>query len=139
MDLNPAEPKFENIKLLVVEDNPINFMVIEQYLLKLGCIVHHGDTGEKGFELFTLDKFDLVFMDCMLPGMSGLECTQRIRQFEQENHRSPTPIVALTADIRESNRIACMDAGMNEFLGKPFKFNDIVHVLNIWANCDFPE
>jgi len=122
MASNEVTPNFKNLNILVVEDNPINFMVIEQYLLKLGCNVLWGDTGEKGVELFSENAFDLIFMDCMLPGMSGLECTQHIRDFEQNNQRTATPIVALTADVRDSNRAACMDVGMND-LENPSNLN----------------
>lgn len=130
---------FEGMHMLVVEDNPVNFMVIEQYLKKMGCTVDWGDTGEKGVELFSQGKYTCVFMDCMLPEMSGLECTEKIRQLECEDNRTSTPIIALTADVRDSNREACINIGMNDFLGKPFKFTDITHMLNLWVNHDNPN
>ncbi|GAA6133705.1 hypothetical protein NBRC116188_04940 [Oceaniserpentilla sp. 4NH20-0058] len=135
----PVNPEFEGLHILVVEDNPINYMVIEQYLLKMGCVIKWGDTGEKGFELFKEHRFHCVFMDCMLPGMSGLECTEHIRHHEKNNQLTATPVIALTADIRDSNRTACMECGMNDFLGKPFKFNDLTHMLNLWVNPKNPK
>lgn len=139
MTIASETQQFKNLSILVVEDNPINYMVIEQYLLKLECHIHWGDTGEKGLELFQQHAFDCVFMDCMLPGMSGLECTERIREFEHDQQREPTPIIALTADVRDSNRLACYEVGMNDFLGKPFKFNDLTHMLNLWVNSHNPN
>lgn len=127
-------PPFSGKRILVVEDNAINFMVLEQQLIKLGCEVSWGDTGEKGIELFKNTQFDCVFMDCMLPGMSGLECTDHIRQFEKESSHAPTPIIALTADVRDSNREACFKAGMDDFMGKPFKFLELTNVLDLWLN-----
>ncbi len=125
---------FSGCKVLVVEDNAINFMVLEQQLMKLGCEVSWADTGEKGIELYKGNLFDCVLMDCMLPGMSGLECTTHIREFEQNTHHKRTPIIALTADVRESNKQACFDVGMDDFMGKPFKFADLNNMLNLWIN-----
>ena len=131
---NTDEPPFHNVQILVVEDNSVNFMVLEHQLLKLGCLVSGADTGEKGLELFTQETFSCVFMDCMLPGMSGLECTKHIREYEQQNNRTRTPVIALTADIRESNKQACFDVDMDDFMGKPFKFADLNNILNLWIN-----
>lgn len=125
---------FKECKILVVEDNAINFMVLEQQLLRLECDVTWAETGEKGIDLYKEKPFDCVFMDCMLPGMSGLECTTHIRQHEQNSHHKRTPIIALTADIRESNKQACFDVDMDDFMGKPFKFADLNNMLNLWLN-----
>ena len=125
---------FNDTPILVVEDNAINYMVLEQQLLKLGCRVFWAETGEKGLELYTRHTFSCVLMDCMLPGMSGLECTSHIRAYEQEHNRDRTPIIALTADIRDSNKQACFDVDMDDFMGKPFKFADLNNILNLWIN-----
>ena len=125
---------FPDVPILVVEDNAINYMVLEQQLLKLGCKVYWAETGEKGLELYTQHPFSCVLMDCMLPGMSGLECTQHIRAYEQQNEQTRTPIIALTADIRDSNKQACFDVDMDDFMGKPFKFADLTNILNLWIN-----
>jgi CheY-like chemotaxis protein len=131
---NSDGSSFHDAPILVVEDNAINYMVLEQQLLKLGCRVYWAETGEKGLELYTQHTFSCVLMDCMLPGMSGLECTQHIRAYEQEHGQARTPIIALTADIRESNKQACFDVDMDDFMGKPFKFADLNNILNLWIN-----
>ena len=125
---------FSGCEILVVEDNAINFMVLEQQLIKLGCRVSWADTGEKGVELYAEKPFNCVFMDCMLPGMSGLECTTHIRQYEKDNNLKRTPVIALTADVRESNKQACFDVDMDDFMGKPFKFSELSNILNLWIN-----
>jgi len=125
---------FSGCEILVVEDNAINFMVLEQQLIKLGCSVAWADTGEKGVELYAEKPFNCVFMDCMLPGMSGLECTTHIRQYEKDNNLKRTPVIALTADVRESNKQACFDVDMDDFMGKPFKFSELSNILNLWIN-----
>ncbi|NVK37944.1 MAG: response regulator [Gammaproteobacteria bacterium] len=125
---------FSGCEILVVEDNAINFMVLEQQLIKLGCRVSWADTGEKGVELYAEKPFNCVFMDCMLPGMSGLECTTHIRKYEKDNNLKRTPVIALTADVRESNKQACFDVDMDDFMGKPFKFSELSNILNLWIN-----
>jgi len=127
-------PAFHGAQILVVEDNAINFMVLEQQLLKLQCKVSWAQTGEAGLELFTHNTFACVLMDCMLPGMSGLECTQHIRQHEKEQNQARTPVIALTADVRDINKQACFDVDMDDFMGKPFKFADLNKILELWVN-----
>lgn len=135
MSLNPDPTNnLLDAAILVIEDNAINYMVIEQQLIKLNCRVIGADTAEKGLALFTHDTFDCVLMDCMLPGMNGLECTRQMRQHEQTYNRARTPIIALTADITDSNKQACFDADMDDFLGKPFKFNELNDILKLWIN-----
>ena len=132
---NGTEPlHFHDVPILIVEDNAINYMVLEQQLLKLRFRVFWAETGEKGVEIFTQNTFCCVLMDCMLPGMSGLECTEHIREYEQQHNRPRTPIIALTADIRDSNKQACFDADMDDFMGKPFKFTDLNNILKLWIN-----
>lgn len=127
-------PTFNDANILVVEDNGINFMVLEQQLLKLKCNVSWAQSGEVGLELFTQKKFDCVLMDCMLPGMSGLECTKHIREYENEHNQLRTPVIPLTADVRDSNKQACFDVDMDDFMGKPFKFADLNNILELWIN-----
>jgi CheY-like chemotaxis protein len=127
-------PSFQGTIVLIVEDNQINHMVLEQQLLKMQCESMWAQTGEEGFKLFTENTFDCVFMDCMLPGISGLECTEQIRQYEKQNTLIRTPVIALTADVRDSNKQACFDADMDDFMGKPFKFADLNNILKLWIH-----
>lgn len=130
---DPLSP-LRDATILVVEDNAINYLVLEQQLLKLECRVFWAETAEQGLELFTQHTFSCVLMDCMLPVMSGLECTEHIRQYEKEQSQARTPIIALTADVRDSNKQACFDADMDDFMGKPFKLKDLSSILELWIN-----
>lgn len=68
-------------------------------------------------------------MDCMMPVMDGYKTTQKIRELEETQNLNPTPIVALTADITSENKQKCLDAGMNEYITKPFNFEELSDVL----------
>ena len=120
--------------ILIVEDNPINHLVLEQYLLDLKCNVEWADDAPKAIEFFKKQSFDLILMDIMLPGITGLEATEILRQHEIANQQTPTPIIALTADVTTENQAQCKKVGMNDFLGKPFKFEQLHDLLQLWLS-----
>ena len=102
-------------QVLVVDDNPVNLMVAEKLLTKLGCDVDTVGSGIEAVErLSPTKRYDLVFMDCHMPGMDGFEATRLIRQKDET-----TPIVALTADVFAEAQQACYAAGMNDIVTKP--------------------
>lgn len=104
-------------RALVVEDNPINAMLSESALKRLGMAVCVASSGEMALELASDNRFDVIFMDMRMPGMDGLETTRRLRTATGPNQT--TPVVALTANATPADRAACLDAGMNDFLTKP--------------------
>jgi len=105
-------------KVLVVEDNKVNFMILKHYLTKKGLAFEWADDGSKAIKLFEQHKFDLVLMDCMLPTVDGYQATKMIRN-SQINNFDTIPIVALTADTTAENEDKCYQAGMNDYLTKP--------------------
>lgn len=115
--------------VLLVEDNPINRMVSNTMLRGMQCRVINAHNGLEALEMISSGPFDIVFMDCHMPEMDGYEATALIRENVPEDK---LPIIALTADVTESNRKRCMDAGMNDFLTKPFSRQDLCALLNKW-------
>ncbi len=119
-----------SLDILVAEDNKVNQKLIEKMLTKLG---HNVEIANDGFAV--IDKmnsdhhYDLIFMDMQMPNMNGLEATQVIRL--QGNQR--IPIIALTANAFESDREECFSAGMNDFVAKPIKANEIKRVIHKWS------
>lgn len=110
--------------LLLVEDNAINRMVAIGMLKKLGLTVAVAERGEDALEALDTQTFDLILMDCQMPGMDGFEATQHIR--ERERHGDThVPIVALTANASEEDKRRCLDAGMDSFLSKPYKLAEL--------------
>jgi signal transduction histidine kinase/CheY-like chemotaxis protein len=123
-------PRFVTPKLsgrvLVVEDDLVNQQVIDLFLKKLQVTIKFAGDGEAAITAATTESFDLVLMDCQLPGIDGLEATRRIRE---KLAGKPLPIIALTANASTHVREACLAAGMNDFLTKPVRFELLAGVL----------
>ena len=113
--------------MLLVEDNPVNAKVAAAFLGKLGVAPKIVDSGEEALELVCHEKrdFDLIFMDCEMPGIDGYTTTRHIRDWEIMHHKSPINICALSAHAMDSHRAKCLDAGMNDFLTKPLVFDEL--------------
>ncbi len=123
-------------RLLVVEDNPVNAMVIESLLNQLGLSSSLARDGEQAVQIITQagaeDLPDLILMDLQMPVMDGYSATQHIRQWEAQQQRQPLPIIALTADAFDEDRKRCFGVGMNDFLTKPIALNALKLALARW-------
>ena len=118
----------KSVRLLIVEDNPVNMMVVQSVLGKLGY--EHVDTAQDGLsavEKAAQDKYDLILMDCQMPKMDGYEATQRLRELGVK-----TPIVAMTAHALSGDREKCLAAGMDDYLTKPVVVDRLVACLDQW-------
>ena len=116
--------------VLVVEDSEINRMLALKQLEILGLSAVAVESGEEALDLLEPDSVDLVLMDWNLPGISGLETAVAIR--EQGLVGDAIPIVAMTANVLAGDREACLDAGMNDHLGKPVSLDDMRLMMNKW-------
>ncbi|WP_282341788.1 ATP-binding protein [Pseudomonas sp. PS02288] len=116
-------------RVLLVEDNPVNQTVIEAMLRSLGYTVALVDDGVQAVREAERNEFDVILMDCRLPGLDGYEATRRIRRLEG---RAMLPIIALTANALQGDRERCLEAGMNDYLAKPFKRAELQHLLLRW-------
>ncbi len=119
--------------VLVVEDNPANQEVVREMLQELGIAVEIAASGPEAIEILANHQYDAILMDCQMPGMDGLEATRRLREQERKAGRTPTPIIALTANVMQSDRDDCLSAGMDDFLGKPFRFADLAAIVEKWT------
>ncbi|WP_439491928.1 ATP-binding protein [Bosea sp. (in: a-proteobacteria)] len=115
-------------RVLVAEDNPINFAVASEMLQRLGLQVDHAPDGRIAAHLAAATPYDLILMDMQMPLMSGLEATRAIRQ--QGLH--DLPIVGLTANAFASDREACLEAGMSDFVAKPISRAKMTGILAKW-------
>lgn len=122
-------------RILLAEDNPVNQEVGRLILESLDCLVEVVESGDQALEAVFADEYDLVFMDCQMPGLDGYEATRLIRKREEAVHGSgrPVPIVALTAHALEGDREHCLAAGMNDYLSKPFNAGQIAAMLDKWV------
>ncbi|MFV8465130.1 7TM diverse intracellular signaling domain-containing protein [Flavobacterium sp. LB1P62] len=112
----------EGKSILVVEDNPINQMVIKMITKKwLNTTVVYANNGQEALEAFKTNQFDIVLMDLQMPVMDGYEATIAIRNGEAGAHNSNIPIIAVTADVMETTKERVKEIGMNDYLSKPIK------------------
>jgi PAS domain S-box-containing protein len=115
------EPALAALNILLVEDSPDNRTITVAYLRDTPYRIDIAENGAVAYEKFAAGRYDLVLMDRQMPVMDGLTATRAIREWEQANHRPPTPIVALTASALKGDREKCMAAGCTAFLTKPIK------------------
>ncbi|UQB42124.1 response regulator [Thiomicrospira microaerophila] len=118
---------FSHLKTLVVEDNPINQMLVVKYLEKLQIQPQTANNGLEAIEKLQQQNFDLVLMDMQMPKMDGLSATRFIRALA---HLHQPIILALTANAFQEDQKACFDAGMNGFLTKPITLNTLQNAIN---------
>ena len=125
-------------RILVAEDNAINQEIICEMLSGWGCEVSVVADGEEALARLESDRFDLVLMDCQMPGMDGYEATRAIRERERRDpgHERLT-VVAVTANAMVSDQQKCLAAGMDDFLSKPFRQEEMMAVLR--RNLDLGE
>lgn len=132
-------PPAGEARILVVEDNQINLMVISKQLETLGHSAILASDGKRGLELWQAGQFDLVLTDCHMPEMDGYDLSREIRRIEQETGREPCRIIAITANALKSEESKCLDAGMDSFLAKPVRLNQLRDVLHSCTNGEASE
>jgi signal transduction histidine kinase/CheY-like chemotaxis protein len=117
------------LRVLLVEDNPVNQLVAKGMLNKMGYQTLLAKHGAEALELLAQEPIDLVLMDCNMPVMDGYEATQKIR--ENPNWAN-LPIIALTANAMADERQRCIDVGMNDYLSKPFQMEQLASLIKQW-------
>jgi CheY-like chemotaxis protein len=117
--MDKVTSKFPGKKILVVEDNIVNQEVTQSILELMDITVDIAEDGNQALQLFDTKKYDLIFMDILMPGMDGYQVTKEMRQRE-ESLVKRTPIVALTVN-NSSDKSKCMKIGMDDFISKPFE------------------
>jgi CheY-like chemotaxis protein len=121
----------QSMRVLLVEDHPVNQKLAVTLLERWGHIVAVADNGQIALDMLAQNQFDVILMDMMMPVMDGLQATRHIRASETGNLR--TPIVAMTANAMESDRKRCMDAGMDDYISKPIKAQELQQILSRFA------
>jgi len=124
---SPAEKR-----VLLVEDNEVNQLICNEMLMQLGLSTAIAGNGREALQALERDVYDLVLMDCQMPEMDGYEATQAIRARERAHRQPRLPIVALTAHAMPGDREKCLEAGMDDYLAKPFQYQEIKALLDRW-------
>jgi signal transduction histidine kinase/CheY-like chemotaxis protein len=137
-DFSPASVQLEvegqidgTMTILLVEDNKINQRIAILNLEKLGYKVEIAENGEEALSKYRHKRYDLIFMDVQMPVMDGLEATRQIRELESEipGHH-PIHIIAMTANAMKGDRETCIEAGMNDYISKPFRVEELRKVIH---------
>jgi CheY-like chemotaxis protein len=119
--------------VLLAEDNPVNVEVAKAMLESLGIEVHAARNGQEALQAVRAGSFDAVLMDCQMPVMDGFAATAEIRRYEREAGRARTlPVIAITANALQGDREACLAAGMDDYLSKPFTQQQLAAVIGRW-------
>ena len=121
--------KYNNLHVLVAEDNVINQKLIERVLSDFGLEVTLADNGQEAVELRQMYSYDMIFMDIQMPVMGGIEATKEILEYEEKQRKHHIPIVALTANALSGDREKYMNAGMDNYLSKPLEIEKIALLL----------
>lgn len=120
-----TSPK-SSYKILVVEDNKLNQMIIMNKLKNNNHSVDVANNGEEGVKLHEENDYDFILMDIMMPVMDGYDATKNIRKSDKNNN---IPIIAITANVLNHDKESCLASGMNAYLSKPFDFNELKEIL----------
>jgi CheY-like chemotaxis protein len=118
-------------KILVVEDDPLNMLLISEVLRKMGVEVLKAENGKEGIDMLLKNNPSLVFMDVNMPVMDGFTATEQIRKLSTHHHN--VPIVALTADAMKEDKERCLESGMNDYISKPFRLEEIHQVIKKYS------
>ncbi len=135
MDETPRSQR----RLLLVEDNRINQEVALAMLTKLDLRADVAGNGVAALEALARVSYDLVLMDCQMPEMDGFEAARRIRTGEPATLNPNVPIIAMTANAMQGDMKACLDAGMDDYIAKPVRSQELMEKINHWLHRCAPE
>jgi CheY-like chemotaxis protein/HPt (histidine-containing phosphotransfer) domain-containing protein len=133
----PAPETTLSAFVLVAEDNPVNQEIAVMMLEAMGCRVDWADTGREAVDMALKNPYDLILMDCRMPAMDGFAATGLIREREEEEsvlsgERRRKTIIAMTGNTSAEDRDFCLSKGMDDFLKKPFTFEEMQEIVVRW-------
>ena len=131
IDLDVMADDCAGIKVLLAEDNEVNRMVAKGMFKKLGVVLEIANDGQEALTKCSEKTFDLIFMDVQMPNMDGLTATRLILNESLKNQK--TPIIAMTANAMNEDKAQCLEAGMKDFLPKPFNRKGLQFILLKWS------
>jgi len=128
-EVRPPDAALLAGRVLLAEDNPVNALVARAMLEELGLLVDSVENGSQALERAIVTDYDLILMDCQMPEMDGYEATRRIRAHENASGSGRRRVVAVTANAVRGDRERCIEAGMDDYLAKPFLLADMRSVV----------
>ncbi|WP_171595792.1 response regulator [Marinifilum caeruleilacunae] len=127
---NKTDKKIEDVRVLLVEDQPSNRKTLEVYLKHKVGKVDIAENGKQAVEKYAKEEYDIILMDLQMPIMGGIEASLRIRKIEEERQvKRPTPIIAFTANYYSDDKDISVEIGMDVYLSKPFQCKTIYELI----------
>lgn len=136
---NEATPKGslnKNLKILLVDDNPENRFIVKKFLAESEVIVSEANDGVEAVEVFTKNKYDIIFMDINMPNKDGIEATKDIRAMEREKNLPHTIIIALSANALSKEYDRAMEVGCDDYLTKPIARGRLLAAVEKWQGVE---
>jgi signal transduction histidine kinase/CheY-like chemotaxis protein/HPt (histidine-containing phosphotransfer) domain-containing protein len=134
-----GEAHAEGTLVLLVDDHPTNRMVLRRQVNSLGYAAETAVDGRQAFDAWKTGRFALIIADCNMPEMTGHELARAVRSAEQEQGLARTPIFACTANAMPTEKAACLEAGMDEYLLKPTRLHELARSLQRWLPLPMPR
>ena len=127
----------KELRILVVEDNPLNMKLAVRLLTSLGFSADTAENGKLALDLLKQNDYVMVLMDCQMPILDGFSATRELRGWKDsavpmEARASLVTVIGVTADALRGSREACLEAGMDDYLAKPFRIEQFESLLNRW-------
>ena len=133
MAANPNLKRNSKPLILLVDDNAVNVMIAAIFLDDFGYTYEVASNGQEAIECIKAKRYDAVIMDVRMPKMCGLSATRAIRQYEKDRNFYPVPIIAMTAQVLTGDRERCFEAGMDDYISKPFNPNEFQQKLETFT------
>ncbi len=130
-----AESRRNRVRILLVDDDPVNQLVTDWTLRRHGYTTERAGTASRALEMFDLQRPDLILLDIALPDVDGYKVVQSIRAREQQSGHH-TPVIAVTGKIMPGDRARCLAAGMDDYLSKPLDLAELCEVVERWTARD---
>ncbi len=124
---NSNKKDIGSVKILLADDNEINQIISKKAFENLGYKIDIAENGKVALEKIDKNKYNIIFMDIQMPVLDGMQATKKIRKNDKK-----IPIIAITANSMREDKDTCLNIGMNDYISKPFKINDLKEVLNKW-------
>lgn len=119
-------------RILIAEDNEINLKVLVAILRQLPIDYVIAKDGLEALQLYRSQDVGLILMDCQMPNLDGYQSTLKIREFETNQQRARCPIIALTANAMSGDKEKCLKTGMDDFISKPYKKDELIKAVLKW-------